>query len=219
MTIYVPSANVPITNWYDEVLPHVPGCLEAVALNAIRQAIGDFCDRTWILHGEHTPINVVAGQASSAYVPPPNRLVVKRIEVWHGTQPLIDKQPDDFKSLFEGNWMTAAGTPRYHTGTSSRSIRLVPIPTANLTAGLTMRVAYGPTPVATDIDAIVWEDYHEEVAAGARMRLHMMADKPWTDLKKAAIEKQMNDDGIDKCFAKVQRGFGRARRRVRGHYF
>lgn len=55
---------VALTSWYDDVLPHVPGCVEPVALHAIRLAAIDFCERTWVINDDHSPIDIVADQAS-----------------------------------------------------------------------------------------------------------------------------------------------------------
>jgi hypothetical protein len=218
MTLFVSLSAEPLTNWYDEVLPHVPGCIEAVALNAIRQAASEFCERSWVDNDDHAPIDIVADQAVYPYVPPAEKLVAKPLEVWFGTTELVAKAPGDLRNYFP-NWQTATGVPKFYTATTKRSIRLVATPAEAVTDGLTLRVAYMPTPNATTVEAVVWEDYHEEIAAGARRRLFLMAKKPWTNIKQAGIEQEFFEAGVAAAKHAVMRGFSRAKTRARAHFF
>lgn len=219
MTIYLTPSGAPFTNWYDEVLPYVPGCLEAIALNAIQQAATEFCERTWAMNGDHDPISSVADQASYDYVPPANKLVVKVLEAWYSDEPITPKAPDQLRSIYGRKWQEQTGLPMYYTSTEPRSIILVPYPAEAVTDALTMRVAFKPTPGATTIDTQIWEEYHEEIAAGARYRLMLMPKKPYTNVQQAAIEKARYDDGIAEVKHRVQRGFNRSRSNTRAHFF
>lgn len=210
---------VALTSWYDDVLPHVPGCVEPVALHAIRLAAIDFCERTWVINDDHSPIDIVADQASYNYVPPTGKLVHKRLEVWYAGNAIIDRAPDQLKLIYGANWQTQAGLPLYHTATGPRAIRLVPIPTEALTGGLTLRVAYKPTQAATTVDDILLEDYREPIANGARMRLMLQAKKPYTNQKQAGIEKEFFDAAVAMVRHQVQRGFGRSRAKTTAHFF
>ena len=218
MTIYIGTGGAPLTNWYNKVLPQVRGCLEAVALDQIREAVIDFCERTWVLNGDLPPIDAVANQAIYPYVPPSDRLVVKRLEVWFNGLSLIDKTPDDIRTIYPDAWETQSGTPLFHTAHDARNVRLVPYPTAALPGALKMRVTYKPVSTIATIDTLIWEDYRELIAAGARMRLFMMANMPWASEKKADAERGMYEGGIDHIRFKVQRGFGRAPARVRASF-
>lgn len=207
------------TAFYDNVLPHVPGCLESVAMQAIRDSAIEFCERTWAMQGDHTPIDIVAAQASYPYVPPAGKLVCRRLEVWYADDPLIDASPDRMKDVYGRKWKTQTGLPKYHTATSARAMILVPYPAEALTAGLTLRVAYKPTSAATTIDDEIYEEYREIIAAGARMRLMLSQKKPYSNAKQAGIESEFYRSGMGRVKRMVQRGLGRAQSNVKGHFF
>jgi hypothetical protein len=99
------------------------------------------------------------------------------------------------------------------------TVRLVPIPTAAMTGGLIMRVVYQPLVSTTDVDTILWTQYGDDIAKGARALLYKMAKKPWGNAQLAAEAESAFEDAIAAARLQVQRGFGRSRPRVRAHYF
>lgn len=209
------------TTWdefLDEVLPSVPGCSQAMAIYAIRNAAIDFCHRSlaWIYNPE--AIDVVADQMAYPFVPPTDAVVVKVLQAWHDGDELVPATPDDLNGLYR-NWRTVTGTPLYSTQDDERNLLLVPTPDAGLVDGLTMRVALKPTISASGIEFRIYEEYRTAIAAGALSKLMMMPKKPYSDPELAAFHLNVFEEKIVDVRNKVLRGYGRARQRNKPHFF
>jgi len=219
MTIYVSGTSVPVSSWYDQVLPWMPGLDVPLALSQIQEAILDFCARSWVLNDFMPAISVVANQSTYAYAPPQGLQVTKRLQSWLSEQELSDKAPGDLSAIYGANWSTKTGAPTSITSLSPVTVRLVPIPAVAVPSGLIMRVVYQPLVSTTDVDTILWTHYGDDIAKGARALLYKMAKKPWGNAQLAAAADSAFEDAIAAARFQVQRGFGRARPRVRAHYF
>lgn len=219
MTIYVSGTSVPVSSWYDQVLPWMPGLDVPLALSQIQEAILDFCQRSWVLNDFMPAINVVANQATYAYTPPTGLQVTKRLESWLSEQPLRDTAPGDLPAMYGGNWSTKIGPPRVITSLSPVAVRLVPIPAVAVPSGLIMRVVYQPLPSTTDVDTILWTHHGDDIAKGARALLYKMNKKPWGNAQLAVDAESAFEKAIAETRMRVQRGFGRSRPRVRAHFF
>lgn len=206
------------TQWYDDVLPSVPGCSQAMALDAIRKAAIEFCERSWGWTYNPAAIDVVNGQISYAFTPPAGAVVSKVLHVWYDDKPIHPRSPDQLDGMFP-NWRTSSGTPEYYTQEDERNLLLVAVPNADLTGGLKMRVSLKPTYNAADIETRLYEEYREAIASGALSRLMMMPKKPYTDLALAAVHQATFDDKIATVRLKVQKGYARAPLRNTPHFF
>lgn len=211
-------ANTNFTQWYDDTLPSVPGCPQPMALDAIRKAAIEFCERSWGWIYNPTAINVVNGQISYAFTPPAGAVVSRVLHVWYDDEPIYPRSPDQLDGMFP-NWRTSSGTPDYYTQEDERNLLLVPVPNADLTGGLKMRVSLKPTHNAADIESRMYEEYREAIASGALSRLMMLPKKPYTDLPTAAVHKAIFDDTIATVRHKVQKGYARAPLRNAAHFF
>lgn len=206
------------TSWYDDVLPWVPGCPQSMALNVIRKAAIEFCDRSWAWIYYPAGINVVNGQMAYAFTPPANAVVTRTLQVWYDDEPIDPATPDELNALFQ-NWRTHTGTPQYHTQDDERNLLLVPTPDADLTGGLKMRVALKPTITAVDIETRIYEEHREAIASGAKARLMLMQKKPYSDPNQAVIEQDKFDSAINTTKIKIIKGFSRAPLRNVAQFF
>ena len=214
-------ATVAYNSWYNEVLPEVPGCaLPAIAENAIRNAAIEFCERSHFHIYNHPAINAVAATATYAFVPPANTLVVKVLQAFYNKKEIFPMTPDELDSMYTTtDWRDRTGTPFYFTQDDELNIRLVPYPNASLTGALKLRVSLKPTRASTTIEARIYEEYLEAIKAGALFRLKSQTSKPYSDPTGAANNLALFNMGIDNARDRASRGFGRAHRRVVGHYF
>lgn len=213
-------ATVAYNLWYNEVLPEAPGCLAAVAENAIRNAAIEFCERSQFHIYNHPAINAVAATATYAFVPPANTLVVKVLQAFYNSKEIIPKTPDELDSMYTTtDWRDRTGTPLYYTQDDELNIRLVPYPSASLANALKLRVSLKPTRASTTVEARIYEEHLESIKAGALYRLKAQTSKPYSDPTGAANNLTLFNMGIDSARDRVSRGFGRAHRRVYGHYF
>lgn len=208
----------PYTAWYNEVLPHLPGCPEPLALNAIRNAVIEFMERSWVFSDFLDAVSVNATIADIEFETPDDLLVSKLLTAWYDDAKLVIKTPDEMEEIFGQNWSTKTGTPTHATQLNERELRLVPIPAADLQNALLMRVTFKPTRDSTAVDERIFEEYLEPIACGALAKLFILPQKPWTNPEASKWHSDKFNEGIDKARQKALKGFGRARRRVKAHF-
>lgn len=209
----------PYTQFYDFVLPSVPGCPQALALQAIRHAAIEFCERTGVWHIDHPAINVVADQSPYPFAPGVTGAVVHKVlRAWHGTTEIFPATLDELNELFPGNWRTKTGTPERFTQYGPRALMLVPKPAAALAGGLTAIVSLKPSATSIDIDDAVYEEYHRAIASGAKAILMQSPKKPYTDLEQAAVEMGAFEKAIGEAHQRVSKQFSRTRRRTKSYF-
>lgn len=187
-----------ITAFFPEVLPYVPSCPTPIAANAVRNAIAQFCqESSW---WTYTPaaIDIVSGTSEYALTPPAGALVSELLWVAFNDTPLVPKTEVQLDAV-GSDWKNESGDPVYYTQLSPRLIRLVPTPSSALTGGLKLRYALKPTPTATTVDDVVFEEWHEDIAAGALARLLEIKDKPWTSPTEAERQLGIFLAGIQKA--------------------
>jgi hypothetical protein len=204
--------------WFDEVLPDVPGCSQAVAKNAIRNAAIEFFQRSWTWRADHDPINAVADQAAYDYAPPVGAKVAMPLKVWYEQKPLTPITFAELEALYQ-HWPSQVGTPLYFIQEDLEKLTLVPYPSASVTAAITLKVALKPSRVSASIDDVYWEKYLEEIATGAKAKLFAMRKKPWTDTDMAVGLMALFGDQIAKAKLAADRGRVKARLRVQAHFF
>lgn len=197
------------TTLYDEVLPDVPGVPQNVALNAIRNACIEFCERTccWVV--DATPMNSVGAQAAYSFVPPTDTEVAQIIQAWHNgneiywrTAAQLNAELSEYGSDTGTPWVDQTGIPQYFTIERPDQFILVPFPETGVTNGIEMKYALKPTRTAAGMEAWIVSKYREELASGAKYKLFSMMKKPWSDVQLAAYHKSVFDLAI--CGAAAQ---------------
>lgn len=214
-------ATVALTQFFDEVLPDLPGCPEEFALNAIRNAAILFCDRTKVHRIDLDPILLLANVPQVDFILPasaPQTRVVQVLQAQYGEDPLDFKDPDWLDKNLDPNWRTTTGEPLFITQDSEESFRPVPFPAADATLALTLYVAVKPTADATLIDARLWREHKEAIAAGAKARLMMSPKKPYTNAALASVYSEAFESAIWRINHKATKGHGRARIRTTAHF-
>jgi hypothetical protein len=216
-------ATVAYTAFYDEILPEAPGCLPALALNAIRNAVIEFCEKSHMHIYNHPAISAIANTPTYVFVPLTGTLVVKALQVFYNGTELIPKTPDELKNIYDGDqskdWRDQTGEPIYFTQDDARNIRLVPMPSVNAANAIKMRVSLKPTRASTAVDDKIFEEHLETIKHGALYRLKIQKGKPYSDEPGAAQSFIFFNNGIQSAKTMTEKGFGRARQRVVPHYF
>lgn len=178
------------TTLYDEVLADVPGVPQPVALNAIRNAAIELCERAGVWTFNAVAINSVALQAAYAFVPEANTEVVGVVVAWYNgvkIEPRTGAQLEAEVSIpgsgfFVGTpWHKQSGTPKYFTFERSDQFILAPYPTEALALAIEMKLTLKPTRAATGMEEWVMNKHFETIAHGAKGKLCAMHSKPWSD--------------------------------------
>ena len=197
------------------LLPETPGCPEVVAVQSIRSAVIDFCEQSLILQRDHDPIKAVANQSEYEFEPPKNYLVTKLMRGWFLKDPLSVVSPDMvtdptvYNATFpEPNVLT--GKPRSIVQKDERTFALTPVPDETIANAITLRVALKPTRSSSTIENVVFEDYAEFIAHGAKSRLCMTPGKSYTNPDVAALGNVMFRQGINRALQRAVRGHSRS---------
>lgn len=201
--------------FFPYVLPEVIGAPEPLVVNAIRNSVIEFCEKSLVLTRDHDPVTVLPNIVDYDLEPPAGYLVVKVMQAWLDNQPLDPLAPDFvreasvYNRLFE-SYEAAPSTPRFYLQKDERTITVWELPDKTYTNGLTMRVALKPTRASTEIEDVVFEDYAETIASGAIMRLMMSPGKSYTNPELAAVHKGIFNQGINTARQRATHGQVRA---------
>lgn len=168
------------SDFYDLLVPDLPGCPLAAVDSALRQAAIAFCEQSLAWKYAHPSVSVVAGTAAYAFVPPAGAVV-------HGITyaELDDKEIESHvgeSGIRIAQWRHSTGTPEYVLG-GATFLTLVPQPGAH--GVLTMTVALKPAPSSNGIDDTQYDEHREAIVHGAMAQLMLSPKKPYTSTQLA----------------------------------
>lgn len=207
------------TSWFDEVMPELPGAPpSALVKHAIRNAAIEFCTRSWVWVLDQGPIPVVANLNEYDWQPPSNTEVARILVAWLEKKPLTPKTRNELSAMY-GDYMRATGTPVYFIQDVPSKLIVVPKPTANITDGVTAKIAVKPKRAATGLDSVIFERWADDIANGAKARLMRMPKKPWTSAANASDYEAKFEDAIATAKLEMTRSFAGARLRVKPNFF
>lgn len=198
----------------NKVLPRVPGCLNDVAVDAIRDAAIDFCEQTQAWTYSHPDINMVANTASYTLSPLAGTKVHVLHWVWYRPNGRIlwPKGQDRLARIYR-DWRNATATePTYITSLDldANTFQLVPKPTTSQTNGLGPLLCLKPLRTATGMDSKLVDEYLEQLVEGALARLYRIPDRFGNEAKAAAAEARFRVY-CTRVYNRVQAGLGRDR--------
>lgn len=204
-----------------EVLPDVPGCPNVMAINAVRNAAIEFCEKSLIWRYDFAgKIALVAAQATYPLTSPAgsNVAMITRLGFWPtgATKAKEVTGPvghDELDRIREG-WReeTNVGVNSIETFTADgNNVRVVPIPVANQADAVSVSAALKPTRASTDGPDMLYDDWLEWIAHGAKWKLMATPKKDWTDLELATYHKNQFEIGIARAGAKIVKGGGQRR--------
>lgn len=206
-----------MTDWedfFDYVMPEVPGIGTDLALMYIRLAAIDFCDKSLVHTVMLDDITLVAGQTTYDIAVPDQTDLAMVVNAWVGTRTITPKQIDELNQN-SIDWQSESGRPESFTQTTQTSISLYKTPDANNIAdALRLRAALRPDIGADGLEDWVANKYVTTIAAGAMARLMSMPKKPWTDLQSAGLKNAMYMQGLNEARIDAKRGFSRGGLRV-----
>jgi hypothetical protein len=164
------------SDFYDLVVPDLPGCPFAAVDSALRQAAITFCEQSLAWEYVHPSVSVVAGTAAYAFIPPAGA-VVHAITYAELDDKEIESHVGE-SCIRIARWRHQTGTPEYILG-GPAFLTLVPEPCADGT--LAMVVALKPAPSSTGVDDTQYNEHREAIVHGAMARLMSSPKKPYTD--------------------------------------
>lgn len=204
---------------YDEFLPYVlqyvPDASEMVAVEAIKNACIEFCEKTYIWQYVVPPISVVENQANYQITTPDGTKAVGPIQVYFDTSLLIPKSPDELADIYRmGNWQDLTGRPQYVTRMIKPEVILVPTPYEDLEDILYIKTALAPTRDSTEIGSEIFEQWAESIAWGARARLLAQPRQDYSDKQGSVDAMKMFRFDINRARIQMNKGLTRGSTRT-----
>jgi hypothetical protein len=199
-----------------EVMPFVRDCPEIVAVQAIRNAIIEFCEETHYLQENLDPMpgqkNVGLYQLDAN---DSNYKVVEIMQAYYGDQLLIPKAQEELNQIYRtSNWEDLSGNPYYYFRTRSDEMRLVTKPILTEQNKLKVKAAIAPKRSSTVVTDELYERFLEQVAMGARARLYNTPNQPYYDPGAAGVYTKRFNDVMAEVRTRVYKGLTRAAARV-----
>jgi hypothetical protein len=210
-------SNIAYTEFFPEILPYFPGIPEALAINAVRNAAIEFCNRTdWLLY---TPIlqDLIAYEDEyDLTLDVPTDHTVSRVQaVWVSDMQVMPRSEDELRRIYNLDWRKQTGRPLYYTQYTPETLVLVPFTTSNYSQALATTLVIRPTRDSTTCDSSLHERWVEEISYGARMRLHEAAGHAYENPQLAEKYRVLFSQGIDRAIIERTRGLSRTNMRVR----
>jgi hypothetical protein len=173
--------------FYDDLLIDAPRCPVNVALQALRFAVREMCEKsriwTYTTDAEPALANVNAYEIDI----PDGSEVVAILGGYFNDSLIEHRSADELDQMF-GQWQITTGTPQYVTHNAPWEALVVPYPDqVQSTDTLRWRVALRPTLTATsfDSDSVFANDFYEDFLNGAKARLLGSPGKPYSNLQMA----------------------------------
>ena len=207
-----------ISDWYPDVMPAAQLCPNPIINREIINTCRDLCTRTMLWTQELTPISVVANQAdypllaSGAETSTIDRASYDGKTIYPTSETALDQ--DDTQESKEEWREKTADVPERYFATFDKKIRLVYTPNADLASGLKVWVSVIPLIDATVVPKFLWENYKDMVADGAKGRLKVIPDMPWTDYELGSTFLQAYEFGMVKAMQQKYSGFQRVKTRA-----
>jgi hypothetical protein len=203
--------TLPYEDFLPEVMQFVPNVADLIAVNAIRNACIEFCEKTRFLQIDIPYIPLVAGQASYPVVTPSGTKFVLPEVTYYNDVLVIPKSSDELASIYRmADWRKVQGNPAYVTRLIMPEIVVTPYPvTVTATDYLRCRVSIAPTRDSSEVDSEVYEQFLEIISFGARARLYGTPQQSYYDKTAAEQYARMFKYGITEARAKITKGLSR----------
>lgn len=191
--------------FYDYLLPDLPGCPYVAMGFALRQSAITFCEQSRAWRYQLPDIEVVNDVDTYAYITPAETLVhVVTYAEFNDLE--IDATTKD-KDMLVSDWRHQTGVPKYVLGTPT-GVQLVPKP--DLPGTLKLTVALKPDSHSTGIDDDIFQEYREAISHGAKARLMLSPNKPYTKPELASWHMQQFMALTSAAGARVARNYTNA---------
>lgn len=198
------------------------GAPEIIELEAIRNAAIEFCEKTKCWQETQQPYPLATGVKFYPFQVSAGQLVHEILAAhlagnsWRPCDPVTTQWADE---NFPG-WSDDGGPKGQPCAVTQMTMDgFHPVP--QVTGGpfsMVLRVAYKPTRTATLGPDVLYNDYYETIAMGAKARLMAMVKQVWSNPQMAVAYGTLFDAAIVEATLRVAKGWGRGRIRVKPRF-
>ena len=208
---------VPYTQWLPYVQVNVPDCPKALIVEAIRQKVIEFCQRSLFLRQELDGFYTVADDNEYDLSPPVDNNIAQLLMLKVNKRELQPKTQDDLEEIYQ-EWRDQSGEPQYFFLKNTYTAILVPKPMGVYPVRLL--VALKPTQAAQGVDEIIFEEYKDAIKHGALAYLMLMAEKTWSNPNMSAFYQSEFDTSVIEAKLRAEKGYAHRKTfRTKAHYF
>ena len=193
------------TDWDDylpDVLLEAPGCPTTIAIQAIRSAAIDLCQKTNVWQEDLDRLHLIAGDALCDIDVPADSEISTILDVQFypsgQTTGVPVAGPLDERALnsLRPGWKDEANTGTINSidacaYPSPLILRVIPKPVVSQSDAIAVTAALRPTRSSVSGPDLLYTDYVETICTGALAKLLAMGNKPWTDLTIAADKRNL----------------------------
>jgi hypothetical protein len=200
------------SNWFNDLLPQLPGCPDPQIEHELLRACQDFFTRSRAWQVIQAPVAIAADQTSLAIAPADAEQELVRIEgAWLDGMRLNIFGVGDMDSAFPDDWQTHTGAISTLVQITPGTVLLYPIPVSASATGLKLRMSVKPSDTATGIPDDQYVKYRDPLASGARSRLMLQAEKKWSNPGLGALNASVFDAAINSASIAAARSFSTGR--------
>jgi hypothetical protein len=189
-----------------DILSDLPDCPKALARRALIQAAERFCERSLVWQLELAGLDVSADQAEYPLVTPTGSVPLEVLGVHINAEPLQAALEDKLDTENPSWRLLSSSRPTRWTAPSTGVVRLVPTPSMDITAGLSIRLALKPAADAAEAEDILYTRYRSALVHGAKARLMQIPGKPWSDSGLAAYHMDRFEIFIAEAKGRIKKG-------------
>lgn len=199
--------------WLPDVLPHVPGCPIPVVHHELRRAAQSLLSKARAWKRTLPAVAVIANNPNVNLTPetPAEQKIVRPEAAWYDSVRLTPTTDEELDASAGEDWANHTGTPTHYLMMTPGVVTLYPKPTANSITGLKVRVSLCPSDNATTIPDDLALLYSDEIAMGAKARLMMYRNKPWTDANVGMVLEASFKIAIDSAASRASRSLAGGR--------
>ena len=209
-------AIVPYTQWLPYVQVNVPDCPKALIVEAIRQKVIEFCQRSLFLRQELDGFYTVADDNEYDLSPPVDNNIAQLLMLKVNKRELEPKTQDDLEEIYQ-EWRDQSGEPSYFFLKNTYTAILVPKPMG--VYPVRILVALKPTQAAQGVDESIFEEYKDAIKHGALAYLMLMAEKTWSNPNMSAFYQSQFDAAIQESKMRAEQGYAHRKTfRTKAHY-
>lgn len=182
----------------------VPGVSIFAAERELRRATQEFCERTKAWKEDLDPAHIFPNVDLYDVEVPKGATIIKITEIRQDGHAIHLMTPDS----------------GYSSGIefiSPVQFRVVPMPVSR--SRLTMKAVLQPDHGAPGVADLIYNQYAELIGAGAKARLYLQPEKPYTNPALAAVEREKFEQGIARVKLDAAKGYSGAPLRTRAFYF
>lgn len=203
-------ANVKYSDLLPEVLPNLAADpSDPVTEHAIKRAVIQFCNDSWIWNYLADPMDVNIGEPTYDLEPLPGTDITTVISVAYDTVPMQNKPIDWLNSTIPA-WRTTRLTPKYFTQVNTDQIILAPVPESTIPGGLSIILALQPDQRSSGFPKWIYSQYVYSIAQGAIAYLMLMPDKAWSNPQLGVAYMQKFESAIADARGDAAASLGRA---------